>query len=726
MPLTVRKFNAQVKDPDSGNMIPAGLLSSDSLEAIENAESAAITAIETKGTETRASIPSDYTALSDEVTDLNTQLPRNAFDILDFCNKAGRTYSGITFDYLGSGSWRVHGTSTESAFYNLFASADSLPFGMEHDVEYNVDFTGATNTIFRIINYTGGVTGENIFSRTDSGTVTIPETVTGVVIRLYVMANRTLDETVEVHINNTKTNSELAEEVADLSASKTSGVQGRGLGCIDLSNSEQYVGTYGGVEFRKINNRFVLNGTATTAIRFKISGNIEFSNTALDSWKAESLGLVSGRKYLTGVSKMSGNVSGGMLTTVIYSNESNAGEQILFRDYLEPYYNLAENVVSYSEEFYRSVGALAIYIRKGTVLSNYTFTLDVIDTEFVERVVGKYITSDGIPSYYYENDYLSGKIADIRNVGLNLGYQSARFAFITDYHKDKNANNSPELAKKILRETGIKDIIFNGDYIVSDTTKAAGYGDLCDFLDVVKPLEDGYNVYYTTGNHEYNDPSAQYANRRIDRGAIYQLLNADARDVAVDPESSNAYYIDIDNAKIRIYGIDCEYDTTISAATRKFVFDSLLTVPEGYAVLITSHTGVTDTTATDLTSRFAQIMECCAAMNDGTSVSFNLGSPYGTVTYNFANKVRTFIGALTGHTHVDGYYIYDNRFPVIVTECDAWNGQIGGTERTPGTIAEQAFEIAQIDVIAKRIYLTRIGHGNDRVFSFGTNAGLIS
>lgn len=85
MPLTVRKFNAQVKDPTSGDMIPAGLLSSDSLEAIEAAETAAVAAvgakqavseaaIELKGATTLASIPADYTTLDNEVDDLKTQI----------------------------------------------------------------------------------------------------------------------------------------------------------------------------------------------------------------------------------------------------------------------------------------------------------------------------------------------------------------------------------------------------------------------------------------------------------------------------------------------------------------------------------------------------------------------------------------------------------------------------------------------------------------------------
>ena len=67
MAITVRKFSAQVKDPSTGNMVPAGLLSSDALGAIDDAKDDAIDAIVAQGMTTRESIPSDYTALSDEV-----------------------------------------------------------------------------------------------------------------------------------------------------------------------------------------------------------------------------------------------------------------------------------------------------------------------------------------------------------------------------------------------------------------------------------------------------------------------------------------------------------------------------------------------------------------------------------------------------------------------------------------------------------------------------------
>lgn len=83
MAITVRKYEAQVKDPATGNMIPAGLLSSDSLTAINTATTTAVNTIQAKGTEVIASIPSDYTALDSEVDDLKNAFIMNLFDSSD-------------------------------------------------------------------------------------------------------------------------------------------------------------------------------------------------------------------------------------------------------------------------------------------------------------------------------------------------------------------------------------------------------------------------------------------------------------------------------------------------------------------------------------------------------------------------------------------------------------------------------------------------------------------
>lgn len=86
MSLTVRKFSAQVRDSTTGEMIPAGLLSSDALGAINTAKNTAVAAVQAQGATTIASIPSDYTSLSNEVDDL-----KNAIDALN-----------QVYDYKGS------------------------------------------------------------------------------------------------------------------------------------------------------------------------------------------------------------------------------------------------------------------------------------------------------------------------------------------------------------------------------------------------------------------------------------------------------------------------------------------------------------------------------------------------------------------------------------------------------------------------------------------------
>jgi len=121
MPLTVRKFNAQVKDPQSGQMVPAGLLSSDSLQAIDAAETAAITEIQQKGTQTRDSIPDDYTELSDSVSELKESL--NFFD-------------------GGFKKFHVNANKTHSS------TADKIPVDIKTGEEFVISFNrNYTNTI---------------------------------------------------------------------------------------------------------------------------------------------------------------------------------------------------------------------------------------------------------------------------------------------------------------------------------------------------------------------------------------------------------------------------------------------------------------------------------------------------------------------------------------------------------------------------------------------------
>lgn len=344
------------------------------------------------------------------------------------------------------------------------------------------------------------------------------------------------------------------------------------------------------------------------------------------------------------------------------------------------------------------------------------------DISNIVKGLSKFVSDFNIPEYYFDENYLDNKVQSINNIATTLDRNSGRAIFFTDYHLETNTRKSPMLINYIINKTGIKTVVFGGDaYNKSSVSSTEGFNLLCEFLEDVNQLNESANLFMITGNHEMNDPSASDINVRLSPEAVYQVFNEPNNKLITCIDDSNSFYYDDTATKIRYYFIDCDYASKITVDTRINIFESLLDVPEGYSVFLFSHIGTTQTNdvVTGINSRFEQIMQCCAAMNDGVSVTISIG---GNKTYNFTGKQRRFIGAITGHLHLDGYVVYDDRFPVISTNSDRINGV-----RRSGTITEQAFDVVQIDVTNKRIYCTRIGYGEDRVFSFGeAGAGLIT
>lgn len=121
MPITLKKGILKYKNTNTGQYegvdVVAETATSDQVEAIEDAASAEISAIEAKGAETRESIPDDYTELSDEVDELksaividenilssetNITINKGIFDGLEpgFVNNDGAIYSTGTHSHI--------------------------------------------------------------------------------------------------------------------------------------------------------------------------------------------------------------------------------------------------------------------------------------------------------------------------------------------------------------------------------------------------------------------------------------------------------------------------------------------------------------------------------------------------------------------------------------------------------------------------------------------------
>ena len=521
--------------------------------------------------------------------------------------------------------------------------------------------------------------------------------------------------------------------------------------------------THNGVTIKRYNNVFVVDGDNTESgghSRFVLNGKIEHATTTKDEWVTRGLNLIEGRKYKMILTILSGSIPSRVKE--ISFNIMNSNKTATLKHHL---YSPLENVSRYniyiSDEFIynpEDYACLMFYAGTSSAFDNYTFNVSFIDVTNYESLLSnsqkikelEYEISNFDytypPDYYFSQNYLTDKVDNINQIAINLSYKSLQFIFFTDYHKPHNACVSPKLMSYITKYTGINQVVFGGDAINSDySSRLGGVNLLTDFLRDFIPLEKTANIYYITGNHELNDPNREHEQTsRLNQQVVYRLFNSrnqgkiknlygkhhavsmNGVEQVYTVEESNTFYVDFDAEKIRAIFVDCNYDAYTTIDSRIGAICAMETVPEDYAVILFAHKAI----AGSGTAEFDNILACAAAMNDGTSATIalveNVESHNYSVNVDFTNKQRTFIGALSGHFHVDRYSIYDDRFPVICSHSDT-GAYKEGSVMVAGTVTEQSFDVVQIDLVAKRIYMTRIGFGNDRVFSFGVQgAGSIS
>ena len=163
----------------------------------------------------------------------------NAFDIIPFCKKVQSTGS-ISFDWdVNQSVCRVHGSTTSATLNNIFRGPASLPRGMEAGKTYKL-FYSSTNVTLQILKWVNGEAVGTPIVATKADTVfTLPSDTTGLTIRLYVLANTTLDETVRpmLYEASNMLNSEIVGAFGFEQADDTAPIE---LGEIDTDNTNVY------------------------------------------------------------------------------------------------------------------------------------------------------------------------------------------------------------------------------------------------------------------------------------------------------------------------------------------------------------------------------------------------------------------------------------------------------------------------------------------------------
>lgn len=352
-----------------------------------------------------------------------------------------------------------------------------------------------------------------------------------------------------------------------------------------------------------------------------------------------------------------------------------------------------------------------------------------------------------IPDYYFSTGYLDEKINNINRLEDSVSEKTDNFIFITDYHFSKNAEKSPAIIKHIVEKTGITKLIFGGDAGRSqlEDYKYAAARENCNVLQKLR--ESAPEFYAVVGNHDWNDQQ-DVTHEGSKQGEVFSTSGVvnfyigENRIRAEEISDEGNYYIDNKSAKIRYFFLQETGQAKTTDDTIEWFANRLLSTPSGYYVVVFCHyayTGAPNATFNPSSIigrgnlsviRISQIMGAVKSKQSVTVKRYNRydtsGTQTGSYTFDFSGTDLIPIAIISGHTHWDASLTTSQSeygILTIATTTDAagynQNGQTGVAEpRTFGTIEEQAFDVVQIDLTSRTVYMTRIGGGSDREFTF--------
>lgn len=319
-----------------------------------------------------------------------------------------------------------------------------------------------------------------------------------------------------------------------------------------------------------------------------------------------------------------------------------------------------------------------------------------------------------IPKYY--RTHMDAKIDTVNNIGQNI-MNGDSFVFITDCHypnpsstMSANTKHSPALIKELKKKTGVRFVVNGGDNFDSQDTVADMIDAQLDFatqFDFLKTDE----YYSVIGNHEwYTDLNSDPRVIPTYSALRYAIINKFTNSILWLDEYGDYYYDNVAQ-KIRYFVISCDFDTATPTEQIHTILDEFKNIPDGYHLMVIDHAMAND----EITApRHWQICRGLEILKNKSSDTIS------GVLYNYSNKNVDVLPVLCGHTHFDGSFTSGSGILVIATTTDAWARQTtaSGLPRTVGTYTEQAFDVVQMDMDERKIYLTRIGAGNNRTFSY--------
>lgn len=357
-------------------------------------------------------------------------------------------------------------------------------------------------------------------------------------------------------------------------------------------------------------------------------------------------------------------------------------------------------------------------------------------SEKVNGLIDGESSSKKIP-VYWEN-HLDTKINQIKTHQRNLGSQGTSFVFYTDGHWDNNSKNSPMLVKKVVEECEIPIVLDGGD-IAANPSGVEKQSQINEILDYKKQFSFLSNrVLRTVGNHDDNSINDLFS-KTITNSEMYDILyrQYSLDNVIVSGGDGSYFYADDQFQKIRyisLNSLDIPYieepnDKLLYGAMTHHAFrqkqidwfaDVALDTPNsGWSVVVFSHIPINQ----GYLKNDNIAMNILQAYKDKSTYegSGSIGTDFEvTKNVDFSNSGGDVICWLAGHLHLDSEITLPEHitYRELILLNDSLHSKAGAPVKTLGTNTENAFSVFTIDKTNRKVYITRIGAGSDRVFSY--------
>lgn len=368
------------------------------------------------------------------------------------------------------------------------------------------------------------------------------------------------------------------------------------------------------------------------------------------------------------------------------------------------------------------------------------------DAERIERIKNANVAhlATTIPEYW--EDHLEEKIAKICELQIQAGISGTSFGLITDFHCSDNAMHTPALMEKVLTECGIPYFFNAGDFV-------SGMGiiapeDLIREILVTRRLFSriANKQLMALGNHDpaYStfQPPDYYA-EFLSKEEIYEYVfrPQTAYSNRVFCENGTDFYADDGFHKVR-YVVLNTHDTPSDelkedghAVYNKFRLTGFrsgsvnwfanvaLQVPSAeWTVVLCTHESIgadkgyvyyNQELVLEIINAFRKHTAYC-----GRTCYEDVTGYDAQVKVDFTGKGGDFAAWVGGHTHRDDSRVLSGVLTVCTINDSMHNSALASCKHQAGTVTEQAFDIFTINKKEHKLYVTRIGCGEDREFTY--------